>query len=344
LTALLALLLALLVLPSLAVAADYPGAIAGRLVNGTAGAAVPAGTEARLLVYRGQELLGEKRATTDASGAFAFESLIADGALTYFVAASHAGAVYRSAAIALTPEQPIREVEVRVYEATGTDPGLRVDLAVLILRGVDPTRQEIRASEIARLVNPSDRAFVPGRDGATGPSALARFGLPDGLTSFAPTVGLDRSLLAQVDRGFASFAPILPGSSEVGYEYAFSYAESAAFEKSLPYGASLLYVLTTEDGPSVSSAVLAPGEPFTFQGTRYRMWSARDLPPGSRVTAVLRDLPARPLGSAALDFLVSPTFLPPALAALLAASLAWRLWRPARQGVGQAAVTEVAGE
>lgn len=324
---LLFLVLILLALPP-AASADYPGEISGRLVDKTAGAPPPAGAEVRLTVLQGSAILGEKRTQTGSDGSFSFASLVPDDALTYRVTTVYDGAAYASDPIALTTSNPRATVDLPVYEAVGTDPGLRGGLALVVLQGVDAARQEVQVAEFVRLSNPSDKTFVPGSGGTTGPTSFVRFGLPNGLRSFQPTAGLDPSLLAQSDLGFASFAAVPPGEQEVGYEYTFSYADAHSLVKSLPYGATQLYVLSTEDGPTVSSPSLTSGAPFTLQGKTYRMWSAQSLPTGARVTIELRGLPATPLPSAALELLASPSVLPPVLGLVLLAGLIWQLRRP----------------
>ncbi len=323
-------LVLLLALPPVA-SADGLGQISGRLVDRTTGAAPPSGIQVTLGILQGSTVIGEKQTTTGADGSFSFTELVPDNTLTYRVTAVYAGAPYASSAIVLSSAKPHVTVDLPVYESTGTDPGLRGELAIVVLRGADASRQEVQVAESLRLSNPTDRTFVPGAGGTTGPTSFVAFGLPGGLRSFQPTAGLDPGLLVQNDLGFASFSPITPGEHEIDYEYSFAYSSSSTHSlvKSLPYGAAQLYVLSAPGGPTVSSPALTPGAPLTLQGTTYRMWSAQNLRPGTRVTIELQGLPAKPLPVAALEAVVSPSVLPPVLGLVLLAGLLWQLRRPA---------------
>jgi hypothetical protein len=85
---------------------------------------------------------------------------------------------------------------------------------------------------------------------------LTRFGLPAGVKSFEPGLGLDaRQVVGSSGDSPASLRP--PGDSLFRFSYRVPlHAAEDAPEKSLPYGADLLRVVAEEGGPRESGSTL----------------------------------------------------------------------------------------
>src|SRR3712207_399299 len=94
------------------VAAEGPGVIAGRLVNGTAGGVVPAGAVVTLYTFRGREYQAEQTAKSDDQGGFRFTGLDTGEELTHYLTAAHAGITYTAEPVKLTAEAPNRQIEL----------------------------------------------------------------------------------------------------------------------------------------------------------------------------------------------------------------------------------------
>jgi hypothetical protein len=277
-------------------AEDGPGAVSGQVVNGTPGGAPAAGLEVTLGVYRANDLEREVQGQADETGHFRFAGLDVDRELTYQVGTVYADMLYRSDPIKLTDKQPEQQVTLDVYEPTPTDPGLRASQVLVSLGIARDAPSDLVVTELVKLVNTSDRTFVPQPGGPAGPMGLVRFGLPPGARSFEPGLGLDARQVVQVDRGFASLAPVPPGDSMFRFSYRVPlHAAEAALEKSLPYGADLLRVVAEEGGPRVRG-----GPTLTFEqavdskGSKLLVWAAHDLAPGTRLNIELSDLPGPP--------------------------------------------------
>ncbi|MBI3974296.1 MAG: hypothetical protein HY332_23705, partial [Chloroflexi bacterium] len=326
------------------------GVIAGELVNGTAGGAVPSGTPVLLRTYRNDALQGERPATADAQGFVRFEGLDVGRQVVYQLVATHAGVPYGSDAVVLRPEAPEQRVTLHLYETTDADPGVTAARAMFVVGAADGARQELAVMELITLVNPSDRTFTPNPQSAGGPmTGLVRFGLPEGARDLSISAGLDPSAAIQVDRGFASLAPLPPGEYEVGFTYRIPFrGERVTLEKPVSHGAGTLFVLAPETGPAIGEPSLVPGETMTLGGKRFRVWIGRDIAPGTRLTLRLTDLPPRPLGQRILETIAGPVVVPGLFAVALAAGVAWALRTrkrpPARAGAaGSAGVTRAAG-
>ena len=249
--------------------AEGPGVITGRLVNGTSGGDVPDGAEVVLHTFRGRAYQGERSVRAGDQGAFRFEGLDLGEDVTYYATATHAGITYNANPVRLTAGRSEQQVELRIYETTNSDPGLRASRVALILSSFETDRQVVAASELVNLVNPADRTFVPSPNGPAGPLGFVRFGLPSGARDLRPTLGLDPAQVIQIDRGFASTAPVLPGEHEYGYVYRLPYTgDSLALEKSLPYGAEVFQIVAPESGPTITGPGIFPGESVEIGATR----------------------------------------------------------------------------
>jgi hypothetical protein len=333
---------ALLALHSVApaLANGGPGVIAGQVQNGTAGGDA-AGVALLLRTYTGDTQVREQPQQTGHEGLFRFEGLEIGDHLSYALLAAHGGVSYGTELIKVTADAPERQLQLRVFEASATDPGIRTARSVFVVGGVDQARQELLVMEIVTLENPSDRTFVPRPGGGGGPMDLVRFGLPAGAHSLAPSGGLDPAEIVQVDRGFASFSPVIPGEQTLSYTYRIPYTSTHfAVEKSLTYGAAHFVLLAPETGPQVVNSVLEKGEAAQIGPILYRVWSVRNLPPGARLAFELQGLPA---GSFLLMLARYQVYLPPVLLALaLAGGAGWmthgRLWGRTASPVSEATV------
>ena len=139
---------------------------------------------------------------------------------------------------------------------------------------------------------------------------LLRFGLPPQASQLRPPLNLSPESLIQVDRGFASSDPVLPGEQEYAFAYRFPYvAPVYAFSLALPYGAASVRVLVPA-GPGwaldVAGPDLAPLGEVDVGPRRYRVWGGGQVPPGGRLQVELRNLPPRPLWRAALTSAPGP--------------------------------------
>jgi hypothetical protein len=322
-----------LLLPAAPAQAEGPGVVSGQVVNGTPGGRVGDAAQVALGIYRNNRLEREVRDQVDAAGRFRFAGLEVGGDRSYQLGTVHADAPYRSEPFRLTASQPTQRLVLRIYEPTPADPGLRATRVIVSLGVANDGAQDLVVSETVTLANPSDRAFAPAPGGQAGPMALVRFGLPPGAHSLQPRRGLDPGQILQVDRGFASLAPVPPGEHDFAYSYRVPFAgEREVLERSLPYGAEVFRVIVAEGGPTVAGPDLALDETRDAGGSKVLVWAARDLAPGTRLGVELSGLPARPLWARVADVLASPVVLAALLALVPALGVFWTLRGRVRRG------------
>ena len=272
--------------------ADPVGVISGSVVNLTASGASVGGTEVRLFVFRNQAQQAERITSVAADGSYRFEGVETATGYSYQVVATYGDLPYGTGALTFAADEREKSAKIEVYESTLENPGIYAAAASLIIAGVDPDTASILALEIIELVNPSDRAYRPLPGGPQGPMGLVRFSLPPGATDLTAHLGMAQGDVIQVDRGFATLAPLLPGSREFMYAYRFPYAEGkATFSKNLLFGAKIFTLLAVEGTGQVASPQLAPQERAEIQGNRYSHLQGSELAPGTAVEIFLSSLP-----------------------------------------------------
>ena len=228
---------------------------------------------------------------TDSAGAFSFVNFEYDPAVSYGVSVRYQDAIYGTD-LDLSGGSP-EPVVLTVYDGTSDDGIVSAGSASLLLADADPADQTLGALEIIRLVNRSDRTYVPGE----GVMELLRFGLPPGASDLVldtPLIGAD---YVQVDRGFALLASVPPGEHEVMFSYRFPYeASKFTLEKSYRYGAGKMRVLAPEEVVSISVQSLGPPNPVTIGERQYQVVEAEGLTRGAAVSIDLDGLPMASAG------------------------------------------------
>ena len=267
-------------------------AVEGTVLDGTAGDHVGPGLPVFLVSSAGPE--HEMRAVTDEDGMFRFDAPPPPAGERLGVSLQYQGAVYGE--IVQIVQGLTLPITITVYDASDDETLLEASSASLLFARVDRATQTLWALEIVKLVNDSDRTYIPG----PGPMQLLRFGLPpdaDDLTVDTALIGAD---VLQVDRGFAITAPVPPGEHEVMYAYSIPYdGTEMELTKSLPYGAAGLRILVPEEVGGLSG----PGEieRVTIGDRPYRLLTGTDLPRGAKVPYRVVSLPQASLGDRALQ-------------------------------------------
>lgn len=308
--------------PSVGLARDAAGTVEGRLLNGSVGGGQPADVEVVLHAFRNSAHDRDVPTRSSADGSFVFAGLDTDAGTSYEVTARYGGVTYGGAPLAFGSGQRTQRLEITVYEPTTADPGVLVRRASIILTRPDPASQTVQAIEAQTLENPGDRTFAPSPTEPAGPMGLVRFPLPPQAGSLQPGPGLDSAEIVQVDRGFATSLPLLPGTTEVVFAYRFPYrpGQPLVWERRTPYPTGDLRVLLPGDGPTLESADLQEMAPVQLDGRGYRLYQARDLTAGGRVGLALAGLPGRWPFNLPLDGVPAPAW--GALGASLALALA----------------------
>ncbi|MBI2911470.1 MAG: hypothetical protein HYY05_04950 [Chloroflexi bacterium] len=329
----------LLLLGAGAAEAQGLGSIEGQVTNGTAGAPPAAAIQVELEISRGGRPLETRPQTTSGDGRFRFEGLETGSDFSYVLSVLYQDVVYQSGEVRFAPGADRKSASLKVFETTRSDPGLTVSRGLIAVQEIDRLTQTVLLFEIVTLRNPSDRTFLPESEGGTRPTNLVRFSLPLGAAALHPQLGVEAASVLQVDRGFATSSPLLPGESEIGFTYRLPYAEGIyQFERPVVYNQEELRVLVPRDGMGLQGAGLELAGDVDFGSRGFHVYLARDLTAGGRVGFALSGLPPRsPL--ALLDSVPQALWAALAIAgSIVAATL---LSRKARSGAPGATPVEM---
>ncbi len=296
----------LLLLTPSGAAAQGLGSIEGQVTNGTAGAPGAGAIQVELEISRGTQSLETRAQSTSADGRFHFEGLETGSDFAYVLSVLYQEVVYQSSEVRFSPGEERKSASLQVFETTRGDPGLTVSRGLIAVQEIDRLNQTALLFEIVTLRNPADRTFLPENEGSGRPVNLVRYSLPAGAAALHPQLGVDAGSIQQVDRGFATSSPLLPGESEIGFTYRVPYAEGTyRFERSVVYSQGELRVLVPRDGTGIEGPGLALAGEVDLGSRGFHVYLARDLTAGGRVAFALTGLPPRsPL--AFLDLVPQP--------------------------------------
>ena len=308
-----------------AAAQQSPVTVSGRIINATTAAAVPGLTVTlHMQTAQTQDAI---TAVTDAQGRFHFADIAVDPAVVYAVSARYQDALY-GAQINLRDGSP-PPIDIHVYDAAYDLDVIRVDSSSLLFADADRATQTIAALEIVKVVNDSDRTFVPG---SQGPMSLLRFGLPPGSDDLQVDTRLLGADVVQVDRGFAVLGSVPPGAHDIMFTYTFPYdGAETTISKSFPFGANSLRVLSPQETLAIHSADIGAAHPVSIGERPYRLIEAADIRRGARISLRLTDLPRATLSDRATATLAAIPYqyaAPAILTLFLTALIIFALIRP----------------
>ena len=321
--------------------------VEGRVVNGTADGGAVAGLVVTLHRHIGDRV-DDLESPIGPEGWFRFEGITHDPEMAYGVSADYQGGLYGvDLDLAAGAPEPI---ELTVYDGTDDEAVLSSPMVSMLIADVDHVTQTLWALEITKVVNSSDRAYVPGSE----PMKLLRFGLPNGAQGLQVDSDLLGADVIQVDRGFALSASVPPGEYEIMFAYQFPYSgDRVELLKSFPYGTDQFRVLIPRVGLEVNAEGLGTPELVEVGDRLYELMTSEGVERGSRITLDLHDLPRSGftdrLRRTASDLrmeLVAPVVL----ALLMSGLVAFAVWRrrralrPATPAPGVSASVDVEGE
>lgn len=275
--------------------------IAGTVVDGTKGAALPRGLVVTLRgVGQNHQVTTSQTATVGTDGRFSFAGVPADPNATYVVSTEYAGVPYLTA-IPKANGQPTAPIQITIYEPTTSDSSIRIDSANWLLGSLDVEKQQALVLATMVVANDGDRVYVGdhrGDPGSAVPGILPRtlrLSLPAGASSFQPELGLDPSNLLPVTGGYVDTAPVLPGQHDLAYTFRIGYAESVAeLRGSLPYPTTRLRFLAPDAGLDFRTDLLTDDGTVQVEGHSYRVLGVDNLKANTAVTVDVIGLPAVP--------------------------------------------------
>ena len=298
--------------------------VEGKVSNGTQGGGSVAGL--KVVFHRENATARDNLETlTDPVGRFRFDDVVYDPSTTYGVSVSYQGAVYGTDLLLSAGSPP--PITLTVYETVDKQDVLSAASASVLFAMADGSAQTVSALEIVKVVNNSDRTYLPGPE----PMKLLRFGLPRDSVALQVDGAFAGADFIQVDRGFALLVSVPPGEHEVMYTYQFPYSGTEIdFSKSFPYGVERLRVLAPNEVLKLSSDTLGAPRTVTIGQRSYQLLEATDLPRGTHVSVALSGLPRPSLGNRVDQRLKGIRFeyaAPIGLGLFMVALIGFALWK-----------------
>lgn len=295
LAAALALLAALLLAPAHA-RAQSAGAveIQGRVEHG-AGAASFDPTKARvtLNVLDGVTAVSQETKAPDASGAFAFRAVPAEGR-TFFFSVEYQGAAYSAAR---NSDELADPVVVTVFDSTHDPSVIAVQSHTVVVTGAVRDEGFVEILERAIIRNDSGLTLAPDPD-AEGPAMLSflRFALPPGAYNLDVRSNLTGGQILEVDKGFALTSPVPPTAGGEPHRFEFIYRldydePSLDLSRVMRFGAESLRFVAPVDVAAPASPRLADLGATDFNGRLLRLLEGQDVEPGEVVGMTVSGLP-----------------------------------------------------
>lgn len=270
------------------------GSIEGQVTNATAGATAAGALQVELGINRGGRSLETRTQTTSGDGRFRFEGLETGSDFGYVLSILYQEVVYQSDELRFAPGEERKSTSLKVFETTRSDPGVAISRGLIAVQDIDRLNQTVLLFEIVTMQNPSDRTFLPESEGGGRPLNLVRFSLPLGAAALHPQLGVEAASVLQVDRGFATSSPLLPGESEMGFTYRVPYAGGRYdFSRSAVYQQEELRILVPRDGMGVEGSGIEMAGDVNFGSRGFHVYLARDIKAGGRVAFALSGLPPR---------------------------------------------------
>ena len=301
-----------------ALAQQSPMSVSGQVVNGSpdSGSVIGLGVT---LHMQGETSYDSDLAITDNDGQFTFDGIAYDPSLVYGVSVRYQDVVYGTEVNLANGMPP--PVTIEVYDAVYEQDVIRVGSASLLFADADRMTQTVSALEIIKVINDSAYTFVPG---SGGPMSLLRFGLPPGAEGLQVDTRLIGADVVQVDRGFAVIGNVPPGEHDILYTYVFPYdGTETTFEKSFPFGADNLRLLSPDEVLTLASEEIGAPESVTIGERPYQLIETADIERGRRINVQLSGLPRTTLADRAQSAVTSARYeyVAPALLAVFLAAL-----------------------
>src|SRR6266566_6160622 len=267
------------------------GRIFGRLLDGSNKNAPVAGQSVTLQMAQGNAATDLASATTDARGSYAFSNLSTAKTISYALYIRYQGAQYNSALITLNTK-PVQQVNLTVYQATTSTANMAIVRATILLHKPDAQKGIIPVSELFIFRNLDLRTYVGSLDASHGKPNALRFSLPHTARNVSLGKGFDGYKAIQVDRGFATDAPVPPGDSQFAFTFDVPYTLSSYdFDYTIVYPTVQLALLIPPDIHATSDILKGQGPVGTNQDT-YNLLQANALLANKQVHVQLEGLPA----------------------------------------------------
>ena len=194
--------------------AEGVGEISGRVISATAGTTLPTGLSITVDGYRQTDRLPTQTTPVNPDGTFRFPGIGSGGEFAYILQLESHGVRYSSEVLQVRNDEATI-ANFKIYAATTNDPGISFRTLTRFVKS--RSSDVISVVEIAELVVPGDRAFIPTpRPGAPPP---LRFGVPEHAFGLQTITNITPDEIVVGGPGFAVFRGFPPGVSTLVFGY-----------------------------------------------------------------------------------------------------------------------------
>lgn len=270
--------------------APSAGVIEGRLVA-KSGTVPVGGVAVNLRIGTGAATPESRTASTAPDGSFRFEAVPLVANAVYLVRVDYDGGAYFREVTFQQDATTATTGPIDVYASTRSDAELSFARLRMLVTAVGANGLQV--VENGAFVNSGTAAYIGSDTSPTRTSLL--FQVPLAAINLAVATGLNRNTLVDAPGGFAALEAIVPGEHQFAYIYDLaSNGSSLVVTRNFVYRTELfqLYVPT---GMRVSSPFLTDSGVSTLtNGQRFRIYTARNIPAGTALTATVSGLPSGP--------------------------------------------------
>lgn len=260
--------------------ASEPVTLAGTIVNGTAGAAVPGGlgVTAVQLDQDGKEA-DRKQVQADATGTFRFDGFSPSEGSRFLVGTDYLGVTYSIVKDITAGEGA---VQLRIFETTEDPSSIAVSGDTTTVVKPQGEADHLEVLQLLTIMNSSDRTFV----GRTEPGGrvVLELPVPAGVFDLEPAGPSRLASLAMSSRGPATVDPIIPGGSTVSFVYKVRVPRTGwPLARRVDYPTKRADILLGEGLElSAPATFRVAGEPV-IGSVKYRRYRSGELVPGAEI-------------------------------------------------------------
>ncbi len=285
--------------------------ISGRVVNGTAGAAVPEALEVVLLTLDESraQIVGRDSAFVDEEGRFEFTGFPTAPGLTYRVAANDG---LFTPSVDLTEPGDWTNVELVIYERTKSLDDMWVSSYSLLVPSIDARSRTMGVLGAIDLRNEGDTVWLPelSDPGLTG-LQLLRFSLPEGYSNLSVESDLPPGNVMEIGTGFALSTPAPPGEFNILVSFLLAYdGNGFEFPLNLPFGADEVRFMMPEEGITITGEGLSPPRTTVVNDRTFTIVEGSGFERGTRINVTIDGLPSPTFVERAVDYFGDRAYIP----------------------------------
>lgn len=300
-------------------ASPAAGSVAGRVINGTGGAGIPAGLEVTLHGFDDQAEVVTRTTRVDRQGAYAFDEVENAPGRLFVVTVLYQGVLYGTEIAHMPEAGASTDIPLTIYEATTDPSAARIDRLHLLLQF--PSEDTVEVVELWLVSNSGDRTVA-----TTEGEGLLQVSLPPGAGQLSFDEG---ERFRDVPGGFVDTFPLRPGdgSGQLTFSYQLPYPRRLELERTFPLAVAAAVILAPDDGPTVSGPGVIDAGVRQVGEIVLHQYEVGPIPAGEPVALTLAGRPPSASGGGGLSVTPSSVLGAAVLLVSLAAA-GWWLRRP----------------